>query len=277
MAASVGSARRGDVMRRLLLRCYPAAWRARYGDEFGVVLDERPLGPFDVADILLGALDAHLHLRGLGAASEHGRGFAMSLRIGGFAAITGGSLWALAMIGAGLFNDAGDSRLWGLLLAAATLALLGALIGLSSFQARRYPKLVWAAFAVPALGALVAIIGLIAMSTFEGDTPLIADLSPWYVWILGTATLVVGSALFAVATWLTGALSRRAAALLAACSACLPPIFGIGLAGGVPEFLAPVLMVTMVLSFGTGWTWLGISAVRADGRSLRVGAGPTPA
>ena len=70
----------------LLLRLYPARWRARYGDEFAAVLEERPLGPFDVADILLGALDAHLHLRGLGAASEHGKGFAMSLRIGGYAA-----------------------------------------------------------------------------------------------------------------------------------------------------------------------------------------------
>ena len=38
------------------------------------VLEERPLGPFDVADVLLGALDAHLHLRGLGAAPNTGRG-----------------------------------------------------------------------------------------------------------------------------------------------------------------------------------------------------------
>ena len=66
----------------LLLRLYPARWRARYGDEFAAVLEERPLGPFDVADVLLGALDAHLHLRGLGAASQHAKGFAMSLRIG---------------------------------------------------------------------------------------------------------------------------------------------------------------------------------------------------
>jgi hypothetical protein len=62
----------------LLIRLYPARWRARYGDEFAVVLEERPLGPFDVADVLLGALDAHLHLRSLGAASEHRKGFAMS-------------------------------------------------------------------------------------------------------------------------------------------------------------------------------------------------------
>ena len=28
------------------------------------VLEERPLGPFDLVDLILGALDAHLHLRG---------------------------------------------------------------------------------------------------------------------------------------------------------------------------------------------------------------------
>jgi len=42
----------------LLVRLYPARWRARYGDEFELVLGDRPLGPFDVADVLLGALDA---------------------------------------------------------------------------------------------------------------------------------------------------------------------------------------------------------------------------
>ena len=51
-------------MTRLLLRCYPARWRARYGDEFEALLDEASLGPFDVADILLGAIDARLRLRG---------------------------------------------------------------------------------------------------------------------------------------------------------------------------------------------------------------------
>ena len=53
-------------MRSFLIRCYPARWRARYGDEFEAILEERPLGPFDVADILLGAFDAQLRLRGHG-------------------------------------------------------------------------------------------------------------------------------------------------------------------------------------------------------------------
>src|SRR3954451_1440112 len=109
----------------LLLRLYPARWRARYGDEFAAVLEERPLGPFDVADVVLGALDAHLHLRGLGAASEHQKGFAMSLRIGGYAAIAGGVLWLLALA-ANAINDGRDtiSPLIGYVIVGATVATL---------------------------------------------------------------------------------------------------------------------------------------------------------
>ena len=43
---------------RSLVRLYPASWRARYGEEFEALLEERPLGPFDVADVLLSAVDA---------------------------------------------------------------------------------------------------------------------------------------------------------------------------------------------------------------------------
>lgn len=32
---------------RILLRLYPATWRARYEEEFLAVLEERPLSPFD--------------------------------------------------------------------------------------------------------------------------------------------------------------------------------------------------------------------------------------
>ena len=129
----------------LLLRLYPARWRARYGDEFAAVLGERPLGPFDVADVLLGALDAHLHLRGLGAASQHAKGFAMSLRIGGYAAILGGILWFVALAGNAI-NDGAESgapcshRLVTSIVAAVAATLV-ALVGLSAFQARRHPAL----------------------------------------------------------------------------------------------------------------------------------------
>lgn len=45
---------------RLLLRLYPAAWRARYGEEFTALLEDQPLTPRIALDTLLGALDAHL-------------------------------------------------------------------------------------------------------------------------------------------------------------------------------------------------------------------------
>src|SRR5512137_1476326 len=115
----------------LMLRLYPARWRARYGDEFAAVLAERPLGPFDVADVLLGALDAHLHLRGLGAASQHAKGFAMSLRIGGYAAIVGGLLWLYILAGNAINNGAESGAPFiGIAILAGTLATLVALIGL---------------------------------------------------------------------------------------------------------------------------------------------------
>lgn len=44
-----------------LLRLYPRAWRARYGEELTALLDDLALTPLAVLDLLLGALDAHLH------------------------------------------------------------------------------------------------------------------------------------------------------------------------------------------------------------------------
>ena len=128
----------------LLLRLYPARWRARYGDEFEALLAERPLGPFDVADVLLGALDAHLHLRGLGSWSEHRRGFPhvashrrdrrrarrrpLPRRL-----IWSGSTRRIRTSASGSSSRVGSPLLVGL-------------AGLSAFQARDPPALVWAAF-----------------------------------------------------------------------------------------------------------------------------------
>jgi hypothetical protein len=46
---------------RLLLRLYPRIWRARYEEEFLVVLSSHPFSVFEGIDIMRGALDAHLH------------------------------------------------------------------------------------------------------------------------------------------------------------------------------------------------------------------------
>lgn len=44
-----------------LLRLYPRAWRARYGDEMEALLEDRRPGRRDRLDLIRGALDAWLH------------------------------------------------------------------------------------------------------------------------------------------------------------------------------------------------------------------------
>ncbi len=253
-------------MTALLLRFYPARWRARYGDEFAAVLEQRPLGPFDVADVLLGALDAHLHLRGLGAASEHAKGFAMSLRIGGYAAIVGGVLWMITLAGNAL-NNGGDSfSPWlGYAIVGATAMTLLALIGLSAFQARRHPLLTWAAFAIPALGAVISLLAYVAIViTGDTDAILVGGVSPWLVASLGMMTMVLGSILFAVATWRSRTLSRTASALLAV-GAALVVVALLGASGALPFPVVIVPVVAAILVFPAGWVGLGISALRVTG------------
>jgi hypothetical protein len=252
----------------LLLRLYPSRWRARYSDEFAVVLMERPLGPFDVADVLLGALDAHLHLRGLGAASQHAKGFAMSLRIGGYAAILGGILWFVALAGNAINDgaDAGSSVLGITLMTAivvATAATLVALVGLSAFQSRRHPVLTWTAFAMPAIGAVLGLLGVAAMAVAgDSDSTFIGGLSAWAISTIGVTALVLGSALFAIATWLTGSLSRSASALLLVGALLLVPAIG-GVTGGiVPPVLGYLVLLIAVVAFPVGWIALGVSALR---------------
>ncbi len=46
---------------RQLLSLYPRAWRDRYGDEVAAVLAEHRVTQWTALDVLLGALDAHLH------------------------------------------------------------------------------------------------------------------------------------------------------------------------------------------------------------------------
>jgi len=250
----------------LLLRLYPARWRARYGDEFELVLRDRPLGPFDVADVLLGALDAQLHLRGLGAASQHGRGFTMTLRIGGYAAILGGLLWFTALAGNAI-NDGNETNSWwiGIVVVVATIATLIALVGLSAFQARRYPALTWAAVAIPAAGGIVALLGAAAiMVTGDSDRRIVGDLSGWAIATLGLLAMLVGSGLFALATWRTRSLSRGAAGLLALGALVVVPGLA-GLTGGLlPAALVPLGIVASVLLFPAGWVAVGISALRTD-------------
>ena len=252
-------------MRSLLIRLYPARWRARYGDEFEALLEERPLGPFDVADILLGALDAQLRLRERGSDTQKGMGLTMSLRLGGAAAILGAILFLTGFVVTSLDDIEGAEAFPGvaLFLAGAALLLL-ALVGLSAFQARRHPRLIWAAFAVPAIGLTMIGVGIVAMAAM-GDRPFLGGFSPWNIWILGVFATVVGSGLFAIATYRTNALPRAGAGLLGAGSAVLLAVIFVGMGlVGIPEAMVPALTLVGLLAFTAGWFALGWTALRHD-------------
>ncbi len=224
------------------------------------------MGPFDAADLLLGAVDAHLHLRGLGAASEHRKGFAMSLRIGGIAAVVGGLVWLFVLAGNTISDGREDAAFAiGIGVMVATVATLIALVGLSAFQSRRHPALTWAAFAIPFGGAVVGLLGWVAIVVMEdSDAAVVAGLSAWAIASIGLLAMVLGSSLFALATWLTRSLSRRAAALLGIGAVLVVPAAA-GVTGGLlPTPMAEVLVLVSVAAFPLGWVALGVSALRID-------------
>ena len=245
----------------LLLALYPARWRTRYGEEFRAVLESRPLGPFDVADVLIGALDARItRFRLAGAAGIDG-GPLMMLRLGGFGAIAGGIL-LFAGITASSFDGEGD-RTWIGLFALGTLSLLLALVGLSAFQARQHARLAWAAFAIPGIGAVVSLVGLVGMvlSTNE-DAVLFGSVSAWTLWAFGLLALLVGSFLFAIATIRAAVFSRGAALLLAVSAlAMLITAFG-GFADNGGTELERLLFAAIVGTFAASWAALGAMALR---------------
>lgn len=250
------------MMRRFLIRLYPADWRARYGDEFESLLEERALGPFDAADVVLSAIDAHLRPRGTAAAGDHTRGVLMTLRIGGLAAIVGGALWLVSLFGASVIQGP-DGQPWQALFILALVALVVAMIGLSGEQGRDQPGLVWAAVAIPIVGAALSAVGMLGMAVI-GDRPFLLGASPWEVWALGTVTMILGSGLFALASLRRGMVSRVGAGLLIiGAAATLPLLFGLAFSNG-PGDAGSILGLLGVGAFTAGWVWLGVGAIRAD-------------
>jgi drug/metabolite transporter (DMT)-like permease len=243
-------------MTSLLIRCYPASWRARYGDEFAAILEERPLGPFDVADILLGAFDAHLRLRGHGVEAQQARRFSMSLRIGGIAAIVGASLVAIVIALTGGHTEGSDNAVT-IALLVALAAFLVALTGMSAFQARSNPWLVWSAFALTAVGTLL--IFLAGVSDLLGVGPRDWRDGPLPI---GAFAVLAGSAAFGIATYRGSVLSRKGALSLV-----IGPAVGIigAIAVGQNAWeLGMALVVVGILCFLAGWFTLGVAAIRLD-------------
>ena len=129
--------------------------------------------------------------------------------------------------------------------------------GLSAFQARSNPWLVWTAFAVTAVGTVAIFIA--GVTGMAGTGP--AD---WRDGILpvGALTAALGSALFGIATYRVSALSRRGASCLVA-----GPALGVLGAMAVSQGiwgLGMFLVLVGIVTFLAGWFVLGIQAIRLD-------------
>lgn len=159
----------------------------------------------------------------------------------------------------------------------ATVMTLVALAGLSAFQSRQHPLLIWAAFAIPATGAVVGVLGFLAMiAVGDADRVVVGglDVSAWAISSVGVMTLVLGSALFALATWRARSLSRGAAALLGVGALLVMPAIA-GVTGGLlPPVLAGALLIITILAFPAGWIALGVSALRVGSPQPAATTGP---
>jgi hypothetical protein len=105
-----------------LLRLYPRAWRDRYGDELGALLEEHPPTLADHFDLIRGALDARLHPQVQGADTPPEQESPMNNRLLGLLAAIGGLAWMLTVVSLFLMPlDAAGER--NLSVAAVALAL----------------------------------------------------------------------------------------------------------------------------------------------------------
>jgi hypothetical protein len=204
-----------------ILRLYPGAWRARYGEEMAAVLDARPLSWRDRLDLVRGALDAWLHPPD-------------PSRIPAVAAIVGGGLWTLIAAGV-LFQPTAPD--WpGYLMevvpaAALAVAFLGvAVVGcaLRSGDGGAGVARVTAAIAVTGYLAWIAMLAGTALGWADGPGLAAAQT----VAIVGT-TLIGAGAVMAGDTTIGGLVTASGLAMLVPWSAGW-------------------------LVFGTAWTAIGI-------------------
>ena len=239
-----------------LVRLYPAAWRDRYGDELAALLEDRPPGPFDIADLLLGAIDARLHLRGFGNHSEHRKGIPMSLRLSGSAAIIGGVLWIIFFAIVAISYTGVDADVaWFPVVFGAGLLLLAALAGLSAFEFRDHPRWVWIAFLVPAIGIGLVLVAL-ARTLLTSDWSYEEGTVGARILFGGIALVLIGSIVFAAVSRPSPGLRRLGTIAIAV--GTVVTLLGMGGA------LSPIGLVVGGLMFGSGWIAEGLDAVHRD-------------
>ncbi len=224
-----------------LLRLYPRAWRARYGNEFAELLEARPPSLRDRVDIVIGAIDARLYPQVPGA-DERDPAVAGDRWARVTAIATGVLLTIWAVIGAtsmvpweSNLSPTGSAELMNL---AWISGLLGSLLAPVAFGiiVVRYARLLGG---VGSVGAILTPVGL-----------LMAELG---MGMLALATLGVGVVLF---SWRANGriLSAPVAFAFAAGTLMALGAFFAFMAGRGQD----VRMLLPIVAMGPGWIMLGV-------------------
>lgn len=235
-----------------LLHLYPAAWRARYGEEFAELLAARPPRLSDRWDIVAGALDARLHPQvgqGTPSAAPSAAPGPWDRSVGGLVVIAGVLLTAWAMIGVLFMEPWEDPTTQRMLAASFVLGLAGSVLLAVALLliASRYD---WSIGAAGAVGGVLTGAGLVFSSLGGGVAALLL--------------LVGGTVLFA---WrLRGRLVGTVPALVLTATTML--VVGAFLAVAANDWTDPRPFWILVL-YGPAWMLVGVN-LRAPARQLAV-------
>jgi MFS family permease len=231
-----------------LLHLYPAAWRARYGEEFAELLAARPPRLSDRWDIVAGALDARLHPQ-VGQGVPSAAPVPRDRSVGGLVVVAGVLLTAWAMIGVLFMEPWADPTMPRMLAVSFVSGLVGSVLLAVALLliASRYD---WSIGAAGAVGGVLTGAGLVFSSLGGGVAALLL--------------LVGGTVLLA---WrLRGRLVGTVPALVLTATTML--VVGAFLAVAANDWTDPRPFRLLVL-YGPAWMLVGVN-LRAPARQLAV-------
>jgi hypothetical protein len=237
-------------------KLYPSAWRARYGDEFDALLEDQPASPGVIADVVVGAVDAHLSgaRGGLGMADWRRRPAMLGLVIGSLAWLSLVSLVILGRPGSG----------WGSFLVqmGSQLVVVASLVGLALSRAWGHRGVLEFLLLGAALWlACVEVLRLyIALLSYVGvEPPFVGGDMRWV-----ETAFWVAQAAFAFTAIARAGLWRPGLALVLAASVVS------ALARGMGTLLDYPAAVAVVLALPLGWLLVGLAGLLSRVPGVRL-------
>ena len=240
-----------------LLALYPRAWRRRYGEELLSLIAVRPPNARDQVDLVLGAIDAHIHPelvtpepsadRPMRDINPNDLQIARRLGVGAmFGAIAWLAAWAIGANGPIVYDAGGSYRDGAAALPVLLLAgvlLVGGFIG--------HLVLLPAGARVARVAAFVAIC-----------CTLLWTLGPWLMPI-GAAALA-GLTILAVAGWRAGTWPAAMAGVVVIVAVAVPALLVAGLPDGPDIGPAPPAIVAAFALTTAIWLIVGAALVRVS-------------